>query len=81
MCRSRIVVADVRERAESHLGGMIDDSELKIRLVRDVAPNKRMLCITFRVPESVAYLHREGEKAQQADDDDRSRAKRAKLED
>ena len=71
----------MRERAELHLGGKIDDSDLTIRLVRDVAPNKRMLCITFRVPESVAFLQEGGEKAQQAEDDDESRAKRAKLDD
>ena len=73
-------VADVRKRAELHLGGKIDGSELKIRLVRDVAPNKKMLCITFRVPESVAFLHKEGERAQQAEDFDKTCAKRARLD-
>ena len=74
---SLFVPADVKERAELHLGGKINDAELRLRLVRDVAPNKRMLCITFRVPEHVAFSHREG--AEQAEGDDRSRTKRAKL--
>ena len=30
---------------------------MSIRLVRDVAPNKRMMRVTFRVPEAVAFGH------------------------
>ena len=35
--------------------GSLQDSEVKIRLVRDVAPNKRMMRADFRVPEHVAF--------------------------
>ena len=68
----------MKAKAELHLGGKIEGAELIIRLVRDVAPNKRMLCITFRVPEHVAFSYKEG--AEQAVDEDKSRAKRAKLD-
>jgi hypothetical protein len=73
------VGADVRERAELHLGATLDEAELRIRLVRDVAPNKRMLCITFRVPERVAFPCGSREAKQGANNDDEIRVKRAKL--
>ena len=38
---------DVKRRAEEILGTTIQD---KIRIVRDVAPNKVMLCVSFQIP-------------------------------
>ena len=39
---------------------MCDD--VKIHLVRDVAPNKRMFCISFRLPPAIAF-HKQSDAA------------------
>lgn len=46
--------ADTQRRAEGYLGGQIGD-DIHIHLVRDVAPNKRMFCISFQLPEAIAF--------------------------
>ena len=46
--------SDIKARAEGYLGGPLSDGCL-IHMVRDVAPNKRMFCISFRLPEAIAY--------------------------
>ena len=46
--------ADIQHRVEHALGGALD-SQLCIHEVRLVAPNKKMLCLTFRVPPHVAF--------------------------
>jgi hypothetical protein len=51
--------ADVRKRVEAALGGQLDAPPL-IHQVRDVAPNKLMLCVSFRVPAGVAFAGRDG---------------------
>lgn len=54
-------MADIEEKVARHLGcDTCSISEISIRLVRDVAPNKRMMRVTFRVPESVAYSDKHG---------------------
>lgn len=45
---------------ERYLGGPLD-APPTIHLVRDVSPGKVMLCVTFRVPEGVAFKGREAE--------------------
>jgi hypothetical protein len=48
------LLAGVRQRVEDALGGPLA-SDPTIHFVREVAPNKRMLCISFRLPEGVAH--------------------------
>lgn len=45
---------DVQQRAEAVLGTSLDACS-SVHLVRNVAPNKEMLCITFRIPAAVLY--------------------------
>jgi hypothetical protein len=46
--------AGMRRRVEAALGGPLDNPPT-FHLVRDVAPNKKMYCISFRVPASIAF--------------------------
>jgi len=48
--RAADYAADVIQRAESILGGPLISPY--VHDVRDVAPNKRMLCLSFRLPET-----------------------------
>ncbi|NXR08804.1 TRM5 methyltransferase, partial [Semnornis frantzii] len=45
---------DIQERAEASLGTSLD-GRCSTYLVRNVAPNKEMLCISFQVPAEVLY--------------------------
>ena len=45
---------DIVAKAEGFLGGKLEKRP-EIHVVRDVAPNKLMLCLTFRLPEAIAY--------------------------
>ena len=49
--------ADVIKRVEARLGGPLDEVP-SIHKVRDVAPNKYHVCVSFRVPENVAFYGR-----------------------
>ena len=55
--------ADVVAKVEGFLGGRLEEAP-SIHVVRDVAPNKLMLCVSFRVPEAVAFMGREGAQQQ-----------------
>ncbi|TFK56856.1 hypothetical protein OE88DRAFT_1709346 [Heliocybe sulcata] len=47
---------DIRARVEEKLGyKFTDDDEVSLHLVRSVAPNKEMYCISFRLPRAVVY--------------------------
>lgn len=46
--------ADIQHRVEQALGGALD-SRMCIHEVRLVAPNKKMLCLTFCIPPDVAF--------------------------
>ncbi|XP_015721273.1 tRNA (guanine(37)-N1)-methyltransferase [Coturnix japonica] len=45
---------DIQERAEAALGASLE-GRCSTYLVRNVAPNKEMLCITFQIPADVLY--------------------------
>ncbi|KAM6445027.1 tRNA (guanine(37)-N(1))-methyltransferase isoform 1-T1 [Rhynochetos jubatus] len=45
---------DIQERAEASLGTSLD-GRCSTYLVRNVAPNKEMLCISFQIPADVLY--------------------------
>ena len=51
--------ADVQHRVEKALGGSLED-DMSIHDVRLVAPNKKMLCLTFRIPAAVAFATSSG---------------------
>jgi len=55
--RSNETQADIMKKAERYLGGSINDPEVYI--VRDVAPNKIMLCVSFDLPQAVAFANPE----------------------
>jgi tRNA (guanine37-N1)-methyltransferase len=52
--KSETPEADVKQRIETSIGSALPDSHI-IRYVRNVAPNKDMLCICFHMPEEVMF--------------------------
>lgn len=58
----------VQQRVEKALGGLLN-SQMSVHEVRLVAPNKRMLCLTFHIPPDIAFAaSHEALKANTADE-------------
>jgi hypothetical protein len=74
--------ADVLAKVEGYLGGGFDEPPA-VHNVRDVAPNKLMLCVSLRVPRAVAFHGREQQQQQQQDaaDEQSPLPKRPKVAD
>lgn len=66
---------DVQHRVEKALGGSLD-SQMSIHEVRLVAPNKRMLCLSFRIPPDIAFA---ALKADIADEHNEQQSKRQRT--
>ncbi|XP_018417539.1 PREDICTED: tRNA (guanine(37)-N1)-methyltransferase [Nanorana parkeri] len=46
---------DIRKQAEQYLGTVLDSCS--VHLVRNVAPNKEMMCISFKLPAKVLFAN------------------------
>jgi len=79
------------KRCEKALGCSLskDDSRVKVHIVRDVAPKKNMLCVSFILPEEVMALERvvlddnssdSSDKHENNEDDHDPKLKKARLE-
>ncbi|XP_031569244.1 tRNA (guanine(37)-N1)-methyltransferase-like [Actinia tenebrosa] len=66
---------DAQSQAEVILGVKMG-SDCKVHYVRDVAPKKAMLCVSFRLPASVAFCEHD----QKQRDDSEPPSKQAKIE-
>ncbi|KAI8593599.1 guanine(37)-N1-methyltransferase [Geranomyces variabilis] len=84
---------DIVRRVEAALGAPLGPDDLiALHNVRNVAPNKDMLCVSFRLPRAVAFASVEGKRSAAAPvgsaeggeevvvEDDAPAAKRAKIE-
>ena len=46
---------DARARVEGVLGRRLEEGKHSVRTVRNVAPNKEMLCVTFTLTEDILF--------------------------
>lgn len=58
--------ADAKEMCEAVLGSTIPVEDCSVHEVRDVAPKKRMMCVSFKLPHAVAYETEEEREAKRA---------------
>lgn len=53
---ARVDHQDGHQRVEEELGCVLSsENEVSMHLVRSVAPNKEMYCISFRLPRATAF--------------------------
>ncbi|KAI9342796.1 guanine(37)-N1-methyltransferase [Zopfochytrium polystomum] len=72
--------ADVRERVQEAIGFTFQPGQLKVHRVRDVAPKKEMLCVSFYLPKEVAFeLPARQSKRQAESGSDVEEGKRARV--
>ncbi|KAJ3284231.1 tRNA(m(1)G37)methyltransferase [Borealophlyctis nickersoniae] len=83
--RAADATADVTQRVEAIIGTALGDNLMEVYDVRDVAPNKEMLCISFRLPAEVAFAEPLSKEERSKRDSDNvpheSAAKRVKVRD
>lgn len=53
-CVKNGMIVDLQKRVEHYLGGALGEKP-EFHVVRNVAPNKSMICTTFRLPREIAY--------------------------
>ena len=70
----------IRLLMETHLGGPLH-SELSVHYVRNVAPKKEMLCVSFRLPADTTLLERNQRNVSSECDTGLLQSKRLKLDD
>ena len=75
--------SSINERLNKYLGCIPNKENLKIRLVRNVAPHKDMYCVSFRLPKQIALQKEEensnNEKKHKLDSQSQPPLKRRKI--
>ncbi|XP_005986475.2 tRNA (guanine(37)-N1)-methyltransferase isoform X1 [Latimeria chalumnae] len=67
---------DVKERAENFLGTSLEGCCCSVHPVRNVAPNKEMMCLSFQIPAGVLYR----DQSEEQDNPGEPLAKRARTD-
>ena len=57
---------DALEAVERHLGAKLEPKLYEVKIVRDVAPNKLMMRVSFQLPRTVAFLSQSSDSKQES---------------